>query len=202
MYHGVMVHVFTWLEAVMPCWIMINAHQHSNEPLCIHNLTFDLPPAQICAHGIIPHISTGADLHPHAHVTTMPHLFWPRSGFPRFPGLVLVSTDSEWAGLPSWKVAWSYVLNFSSYSRSKLINFSVDSSGIFQRSSHLNTYRNEAFKDIFTCSSHSLWIWVIWRLFGGLNHQPAQFKMNWRRIHHSATSAKKVLQHIFSYQFD
>ena len=55
-----------------------------------------------------------------------------------------------------WKVAWSYVLNFSSYSRSKLINFSVDFSGIFQRSSNLNTYRNEAFKDIFSCSSHSL----------------------------------------------
>ena len=35
----------------------------------------DLPPAQICAHGIIPHISTGADLRPHAHATTMPHLF-------------------------------------------------------------------------------------------------------------------------------
>ena len=136
----------------MPDWTQYNLN------------TFDLPPAQICAHGIIPHISTGADLRPHAHATTMPQLFWPRSGFPRFPGLVLVSTDSEWAGLPSWKVAWSYVLNFSSYSRSKLINFSVDSSGIFQRSSHLNTYRNEAFKDIFSCSSHSLWIWVIWRL--------------------------------------
>ena len=39
-------------------------------------------------------------------------------------------------------------------------------------------------------------------LFGGLNHQPAQLKMNWRRIHHSAASAKKVLEHIFSYQFD
>ena len=108
--------------------------------------------------------------------TPSPHLFWPRSGFPRFPGLVLVSTDSEWAGLPSWKVAWSYVLNFLSYSRSKLINFSGDFSGIFQRSSNLNTYRNEASKDIFSCSSQSLWIWVIWRLFGGFNHQPAQFR--------------------------
>ena len=29
-----------------------------------------------------------------------------------------------------------------------------------------------------------------------------EFKMNWRRIHHSAASAKKVLEHIFSYQFD
>ena len=65
---------------------------------------------------------------------------------------------------------------FLSYSRSKLIKFSVDFSGIFQRSSNLNTYRNEASKDIFSCSSQSLWIWVIWRLFGGFNHQPAQFR--------------------------
>ena len=49
-----------------------------------------------------------------------------------------------------------YVLNFSSYSRSKLINFSVDFSSIFQRSSNLNAYRNEAFKDIFSYSGHSL----------------------------------------------
>ena len=39
-------------------------------------------------------------------------------------------------------------------------------------------------------------------LFGGFNHQPAQEKMNQRRIHHSAASAKKVVEHIFSYQFE
>ena len=68
--------------------------------------------------------------------TLTPHLFWPRSAFPRFPDLVLVSTDSEWAGLPSWKVAWSYVANPSSYSRSKLINFSVEFSDAHQMEIH------------------------------------------------------------------
>ena len=29
------------------------------------------------------------------HHTPTPHLFWPRSAFPRFPDLVLVSTESE-----------------------------------------------------------------------------------------------------------
>ena len=66
------------------------------------------------------------------------------------------TNGSEQTGQQSWKVAWTYVENFSSYSRSKLINFSMDFSAIFQRSSNLNTYRNEAFKDIFSCSSHSL----------------------------------------------
>ena len=66
------------------------------------------------------------------------------------------TNGSEETGRQSWKVAWSYVLNFLSYSRSKLINFSVDFSALFQRSSKLSTYRNEAFKDIFSCSSQSL----------------------------------------------
>ena len=38
----------------------------------------------------------------------------------------------------------------------KVDQFSGDFSGIFQRSSNLNTYRNEASKDIFSCSSQSL----------------------------------------------
>ena len=146
-----------------------------------------------CTFQVIPLSNNLCIYAPSDRHTPLPHLFWPRSDFPRFLGLVVVSMDSEWAGLPSWKVAWSYVLNFSSYSRSKLINFSVDFSGIFQRSSNLNTYRNEAFKDIFSYSVHSLWIWAIWRLFGGKTDQPAQVKMNQRRIHHSAASAKKVV---------
>ena len=39
--------------------------------------------------------------------------------------------------------------NFSSYSRSKLIKFSVDFFGIFQGFSNFSTYRNEVFQDIF-----------------------------------------------------
>ena len=35
-----------------------------------------------------------------------------------------------------WKVAWSYVVNPSSYSRSKLINFSVEFSDAHQTEIH------------------------------------------------------------------
>ena len=61
------------------------------------------------------------------------------------------TNGSEQTGLPSWKVAWSYVENFSSYSRSKLIKVDQLFRGVFKRSSNRNTYRNEAFKDIFSC---------------------------------------------------
>ena len=66
--------------------------------------------------------------------------------------------------LPSWKVAWSYIENFLSYSHSKLIKFSVDFFGIFQGSSNFSTYRNEVFQDIFSYSGNRWWIWWIWRL--------------------------------------
>ena len=66
------------------------------------------------------------------------------------------TNGSEQTGLPSWKVAWSYVENFSNYSHSNSIKFSVDFSGIFKCSSNCNTYRNEAFKDIFSCRGKSL----------------------------------------------
>ena len=66
------------------------------------------------------------------------------------------TNGSEQTGLPSWKVAWSYVENFSSYSRSKLIKFYQLFRGVFKRSSNRNTYRNEAFKDIFSCRGKSL----------------------------------------------
>ena len=45
---------------------------------------------------------------------------------------------------------------FFELQRLKVDQFFRGFSGIFQRSSNLNTYRNEAFKDIFSCSSHSL----------------------------------------------
>ena len=88
-----------------------------------------------------------------------PHLFWPRSGVLRSTSLILVPTYSERTGLPSWKVAWSYVENFSSYSRSKLIKFSMDFFGIFQGSSNFSTYRNEVCQDIFSYSGNR---WRIW----------------------------------------
>ena len=66
------------------------------------------------------------------------------------------TNGSEQTGLPSWKVAWSYVENFSSYSRSKLIKVDQPFRGVFKRSSNRNTYRNEAFKDIFSCRGKSL----------------------------------------------
>ena len=40
------------------------------------------------------------------------------------------TNGSEQTGLPSWKVAWSYVENFSRYSHSKSIKFSMDFSEI------------------------------------------------------------------------
>ena len=66
------------------------------------------------------------------------------------------TNGSEQTGLPSWKVAWSYVENFSSYCRSKLIKVDQLFRGVFKRSSNRNTYRNEAFKDIFSCRGKSL----------------------------------------------
>ena len=66
------------------------------------------------------------------------------------------TNGSEQTGLPSWKVAWSYVENFSTYSRSKLIKVDQLFRGVFKRSSNRNTYRNEAFKDIFSCRGKSL----------------------------------------------
>ena len=80
-------------------------------------LTAVLSLVRTCTIRKVPLFSVGAC----THHTPSPHLFWPRSAVPRCSGLVLVSTDSEWAGLPSWKVAWSYVVNPSSYSGSKLI---------------------------------------------------------------------------------
>ena len=88
-----------------------------------------------------------------------PHTATPFLASLRHPTLYQLhfgTNDSEQTGLPSWKVAWSYVENFSSYSHSKSIKFSVDFSGIFKRSSNCNTYGNEAFKDIFSCRGKSL----------------------------------------------
>ena len=118
-------------------------------------LTLDLPGVD-CSRLLKTHSASAGDSSrqaPTTHPATpflsslrRPTLYQPHFG----------TNSSEQTGRQSWKVAWSYVLNFLSYSRSKLINFSVDFYGIFQRSSNLNTYRNEAFKDIFSCSSQSL----------------------------------------------
>ena len=49
--------------------------------------------------------------------------------------------------------------------------------GVFKRSSNRNTYRNEAFKDIFSYRGYSLLIWTIWRLKSVELPSPAQVKM-------------------------
>ena len=119
-----------------------------------------------------PRATRVAKLPPHTSATPFlaslrhPTLYQPHFG----------TNGSEQTGLPSWKVAWSYVENFSSYSRSKLIKVDQLFHGVFKRSSNRNTYRNEAFKDIFSCRGKSLWIWAIWRLKSEELPSPAQVK--------------------------
>ena len=121
-----------------------------------HRLTLGLPNVDRSRQrktGVIFRMSTLIDKRPQ-HTSATPFLASLRR--PTLYQTHFGTNGSEQTGLPSWKVAWSYVENFSSYSHSKSIKFSVDFSGISKRSSNCNTYRNEAFKDIFSCRGKSL----------------------------------------------
>ena len=75
----------------------------------------------------------------------------------------------KWRGHTLWILRVTAVQSWS--------NFDQLFRGVFKRSSNKNTYRNKAFKDIFSNTAHSLWIWTIWRLKSDELPSPAQEKV-------------------------